>query len=99
MELVRQSEYRCCEHNPIVSSILCSTNTPRHEAHDDSEKTDGNRNNVCNQYGNPFAVVDMCQLVLGLIGRKTVVEGPVDGSLRSHIQSLESFVEVWNNRG
>ena len=89
-ELVRHDEYQCHEHNPIISSIFCSTNAPGHEAHDDGDKTDGNRHDVCSQKRNPFAVVDMCQLVLGLVRRKTIVEGPVDDCLRSHFQSLKS---------
>lgn len=83
------SDYRCYKHSPIVSSILYLTDTPRYEAHDNGDKTYGNTNNVYCQDGHLFAVVDVCQLVLGLIWRKTIVEDPVDGSLRSHEQCFK----------
>ena len=32
--------------------------------------------------------MDMCQLVLGFLGRKAIIDGPIDILLRSHVYSL-----------
>ena len=46
---MRDYEYQYREHSPIVGSILYSTNAPGHEAQNDGEYTDENRNNISGQ--------------------------------------------------
>ena len=80
--------YQCHKYRPVIFIIGNSPNAPRYEAHDDRRETDQIRNDVCSGHGFRLAVMDMCQLISGLLGWNAVVYGPID-HLGSHIEDSQ----------
>ena len=80
--------YQCHKYRPIIFIIGYSPDVPRNEAHDDRRETDQIRQYVCSGHGFRLAVMDMCQLISGLLGWKAIVYGPID-HLRSHIEDFQ----------